>query len=225
MKCAIRSKNDHGASTAPTRFSALGLIGVLAIVCFAGNVFFPVETVVGQGTRIAVVDISRIFREHPRLAQLRDEFRRESEALQAHLQSERNNLRKMAEQLKQFKPGTDAYRTKEKELAGTQANLEVQLQLKGKDMREREAKIQYQTYMEIVNLVARFCQRNGLTMVLRYQSKPIDPDDMRSIQAGFNRTVIYQSKLDITDHIIAELQRGIPPTAGGSNRPQIPRRR
>ena len=131
----------------------------------------------------------------------------------------------MAEQLKQFKPGTDAYRELERKIANEAADLEIQMRLKAKEMREREAKIQYQTYVEIVNLVARFCERNGVSMVLSYSSKPVDDSDPRAIQAALNRSIIYQKNLDITDHILAELKRGIPPTPVSSGRPLIPQRR
>ncbi len=178
-----------------------------------------------QGTRMAVVDIDRIFREHPRLAQQREEFRRESESFQAFLQQEKNRMQKMSEQLKQFKPGTEAFRNLEKELASTEANLRVQMQLKTKEMGAREAKIVYQTYTEVVAIVARFCERNSISMVVRYSSRPIDPEDPRSIQAGLTRNLIYQRDLDITNHILAEIKQGIPPTGTMSSRPQIPQRR
>ena len=190
------------------------------------GLFFALNAPAAYGqTRVAVIDIERILHEHPRLIQQREAFRRESEAMQAYIQQERTRMQKMAEQLREYKPGTEAYRNLEKELANADANLAVQMKLKQKDVGTREAKIMYQAYMEVVNLVSRYCQRNGIGVVLRYRSKPIDPDDPRSIQAGMLQEVVYHRGLDITDDILAEIKRGVPPAGTMSSAPQIPRRR
>ncbi len=210
----------HPAPRVPGRPRSSGAALLLALAALLGGL----PAAQGQ-TRVAVIDIERVLHEHPRLIQQRDVFRRESEAMQAYIQQERARMKKMAERLREYKPGTDAYRQLEKELANADADLTVQMQLKQKDVGAREAKIMYQAYMEVVSLVTRYCQRNGISVVLRYRSKPIDPEDPRSIRAGLLQGVVYHRDLDITDDILAEIKRGIPPAGSMSSRPQIPRRR
>ena len=218
----FRRRRGDSIASGPRFFPSLaGLIcPILAL-----TLLIAPERASAQGTQLAVIDIAKVFRDHPRLAQQRDEFQRESSTFEAYMQQEKNKLDKMDEQLREYKPGTQQYRDLEKQLATSQAEFEVRVKLKVKEMQEREATIQFQTYIEIRGLVGKFCQRHGLSMVLRFNSEPIDQNDARAIQAGLNRRVIFHRNLDITDHILAELKQGVPPAGSVSSLPQIPPRR
>ena len=84
---------------------------------------------------------------------------------------------------------------------------------------EREAKLLYTTYSEISDRVARFAEKNGISLVLRFDSSAINADDRGSVQAGINRSIIYQRQLDITLAVLEQCNRDKPaagPAATGS---------
>ena len=44
-------------------------------------------------------------------------------------------------------------------------------------------------------------------MVVRYQSEPMDPNKRESVLKNINRIVVFQRDLNITHHILQELNR------------------
>jgi hypothetical protein len=101
--------------------------------------------------------------------------------------------------------------------------LQVKIQLKKKEFIEQEARVRYNAYQEILAHVARFCDRNGIQLVLRFSGDEMDPNNAQSVQAGLMREIVFQREPDITQYIVSALSQGRPPENLG-NRPQIPRR-
>ncbi len=190
---------------------------LLSVCCAPG-------TVLAQGTRIALIDIGKVFRNHPRLQQAREDVRRESQEYEAYLRRERKRFEQMASELRSLKPGTSDFHTLEQRLAQSQAQVQVQMQLKSKELQEKTARAEYSAYQEVVQHVDRFCQQHGIHMVISYHSGPIDPDNPRSVTLALNRRVVYQKGLDITDAIIAQIRQTVPPTRPTNTRPIIPPR-
>ena len=76
-------------------------------------------------------------------------------------------------------------------------------------------------YREVTNLVRVYAERNNITLVLRFNGKPVDQNNRDAIRAELFKTVLYNSpSIDITDPILAELNRAaVAPTAA---RPGVP---
>ena len=92
------------------------------IVLLFGATF---QTVWAQNTRVAVIDVTQVFDNHLRLKQQLEELSKEVSEFEAFVRRENEQLQKMAEQLKEIRPGTEQYRSTEKQLASTQADLQV----------------------------------------------------------------------------------------------------
>jgi hypothetical protein len=90
---------------------------------------------------------------------------------------------------------------------------------------EREAKVCYTAYNEVLQQVTEFANRNSIGLVLRFNSEEIDPDERGSVLQGVNRTVVYQRNLNITGPILERLNRGAAPAEEVGARPGIPMRR
>jgi hypothetical protein len=61
-----------------------------------------------------------------------------------------------------------------------------------------------------------YAERNGISLVLRFNGKPVDANNRDAIRSELFKTVLYNSpSIDITDAILAEMNRGaaVPPTA------------
>ena len=205
------------ANDRENRLSPTLLLGFLAALCTTATAW-------GQGTRVAVIDIAKIFQHHPRLAQMREDLRREGEDFDAYLRREKQRFAQMENELRSLKPGTPDFRNLEKQLAEGRAQLEVQARLKSKELQEKAARADYAVYMEIVRHVDQFCRQQGIHMVLSYSSRPPDPNHPRSISLALNRRVVYQAGLDITDQILAAIGRTAPTHRPTTPQPTLPPR-
>ena len=75
------------------------------------------------------------------------------------------------------------------------------------------------TYNQVVQSVQAIAKQYQISLVLRYDSQPIDPNNPNDILKGINRAVIHQQNLDITKTVLDMVNRSAPrrPTAGAGN--------
>jgi hypothetical protein len=72
---------------------------------------------------------------------------------------------------------------------------------------EREAKVYYQTYLEVVEAVNYFAKRQGIGLVLRFSGEPIDPNRRDDVLREINKPVVMQDSIDITLEVLVLLNR------------------
>ncbi|MFO7905728.1 MAG: OmpH family outer membrane protein [Planctomycetota bacterium] len=176
-----------------------------------------------SGTSVAVIDLGEVFKSHPRLASEIEDIKSELNSFQTMIRQEQQKGQSLSEELKTLKPGTQGYTVKEKELANLETDLNVMVRQRKREMLEKEAQIRYRAYQEIQQHVARFCQKYGIQLVIRFDRNPIDSSNAQQVLAGLNRPIIYQNSLDITDHIIDALEAD-GPVQNTANRNQVPPR-
>jgi Skp family chaperone for outer membrane proteins len=89
---------------------------------------------------------------------------------------------------------------------------ETQKELQGmqQKMQEAERDVLIATYKKIQSLLNDHCTKNGIDVVLRYDSEPLDPSDPQALSAGLNNRIMWHSGIDITDKILAELDKDVP---------------
>ena len=80
----------------------------------------------------------------------------------------------------------------------------------------KEAQLYYNTYLEVQSVVASFAKQNNITLVLRFDSSPIDQTNRASVSAGVNRFIVYQNSLDITELITKQVNGGVAQAANQS---------
>lgn len=176
-----------------------------------------------SGTNVAVIDLGEVFKQHKRLQAQLEEVKQDAQGFEAFLRQENKKLESMAEQLKTLKPGTPDYEGREKAFATLRADLNVQIRQKTREFQEREAKIRYNAYQEVVESVRAFAQNYRIQLVIRFSRQEIDASKPQSVVMGLSRPIVYQNQLDITDHIILAVNRNQVP-AQASRSMQIPRR-
>ncbi len=170
---------------------------------------------------IAVIDITFILDNHPRLQQATDGFKRDVENMGKQFKTEQDAIVKSVEGLKRFNAGSPEYKKLEEELAQRQSDLKVKASLKEKEFAERESKIYLAAYQEITSLVRVYAERNGISLVVRFNGKPVDQNNRDAIRAELFKTVMYNDPaIDITDPILAELKRSA--AAPTATRPGVP---
>jgi Skp family chaperone for outer membrane proteins len=177
---------------------------------------------------VVVIDINHIFRNHTRFKQSMEDMKADLQAAEATFQEKNKQIAEMAEGLKRYNPGTPEYNRLEEDVMRARADLQTQMALKKKELMLKEAGIYHRVYEEIVNEVAYFCERHGISLVLRYSSEKIDPQNANSVRAGVTRNVVYQRSVNITYDILERIRQMDPPEVGdrrGDPRSQGPRPR
>jgi hypothetical protein len=112
----------------------------------------------------------------------------------------------------------------EASIARQLADVQVKASLKRNEILAREAQVYYETYDEVVREVARLANTHNISLVLRYDSSPINPQDRGSVLKGVNNPIVVQHKLDLTDALIAQVRvsGGQSPLGANTAGPQLP---
>ena len=87
------------------------------------------------------------------------------------------------------------------------SDLQVAMTLKRKEFVTRETAIYYETYGQIQASVEKIATQYGISLVLRYDSSPMEEDNRPSVQKGVANPVVYQRNLDLTAMVIESIKR------------------
>jgi Skp family chaperone for outer membrane proteins len=213
----IASARRADVKTLPRAICALVLSALLACSAAAQDPSAP-------GTSIALVDMNFVFKNHLRFKAAMEDLKTDIKNYEAALADRQKQASLLNERLGQFKSGTPEYKQFEGQLARLTSETQVDVTLKRKEFLEREAKVYYQAYMDVIEQVTDYSLRNSIALVLSYNGEPINPQDRTSVLQGVNRAVVYQETLDITPYILERLNRGAPTQNLGA-RPALPQRR
>ena len=66
------------------------------------------------------------------------------------------------------------------------------------ELLSREARVYYETYQEMQTVVEGMAKEYGLSLVLRFDSESIDPNNREEVITGVNRAVVFHRQLDLT---------------------------
>lgn len=161
-----------------------------------------------SGGVVAVLDVKAVFDEHQRFQTQVNQIKQEIEGFEQSFVKQRDALIAEGKRLGEtFQVGTPDYKRTEADLARRASDLEVQRQLKQKEIIEKEARAYYDAYQEIIAEVAAFADQNGIALVLRYEGSAIDKDNRGDVIKGVNRYVVFQRNRDLTSVIIERVNR------------------
>jgi Skp family chaperone for outer membrane proteins len=84
--------------------------------------------------------------------------------------------------------------------------LEVEQRDKMRTLMQQEAQLHFKTYSEVNELIGRYCDQQGIQLVLRFNGEPMNPKNPASIMQRVNGSIIYHDQQrDITPQVIAQL--------------------
>ncbi|HEY6564861.1 MAG TPA: OmpH family outer membrane protein [Pirellulaceae bacterium] len=165
----------------------------------------PTSTPVANN--VVVIDIAKVFEEHPGFKQAMETMKQEVQAFENELRERGKQMEALRERMKQFEPGVQEYKDLESQILKIQADGQIEATQKKKEFLEREAKVYYQVYNEIQAEVRAFAVQHGIGLVLRFSSTPMDAKNRQSILEGVNQPIVYQDKKNITPLIIQQIQQ------------------
>ena len=177
----------------------------------------PVRTQAGGA--VALVDVNYIFKRHARFKSQMEEMKADVDRTQTEWKRLAELINKDAERLNDFKPGTPDYKAAEEELVKRRAELQAKVAMQKKEFLQREAKIYYNVYTEIMQEVQYYCQANNVGLVLSFNGDKINPESPDDVLRGINRPVVnYNPDLDITPMILTRISPQNRPAATGDTR-------
>jgi Skp family chaperone for outer membrane proteins len=156
---------------------------------------------------IAVVDVSYIFKQHARFRATMDAMKKEMEGIETELKGDRDKIAQTEQQRNTFNPGSAEYKQYDEEVARMMADFNVKMTRLRKDFLEREAKVYYQTYLEVVEAVGYYAKRHNIGLVIRFNGEPVDPNRREDVLREINKPVPWQDNIDITPDVLALLNR------------------
>jgi Skp family chaperone for outer membrane proteins len=170
---------------------------------------------------IAVLDVTYILEHYSRLKQAMEVYKRDAQGAEDVLKKERGDIAKRAERLKTLKPGSPDFKAEEEAITKAESDWKLKVAAQRRDFAERESKNYLRAYQELSAVVKDYADRNGIALVLRFNGAPVDPNNREMVQMEVFKMVMYYDKsIDITDPVLAELNRKAAIAAPG-----IPRRR
>ncbi|MGE0609743.1 MAG: OmpH family outer membrane protein [Pirellulales bacterium] len=169
-----------------------------------------------QSPNVALLDLGYIFKNHAGFNAAMERMRGDVQAAETKIRNDRDALVALVGDLraeKEFKKGTKEYNQLEQDLTRREADIQIEMNVKKKEFMERESRIYYNVYKEVMAAVSDHCQRNGILVVMRFAGDPVDPTDPQSILKDINKQVLHwDPSIDITPHV---LRRVSPPATGG----------
>ncbi len=205
------------------RIYAVGALAVLFAVSMSTSLSAQGPNPAGANAakyNIAVVDISYIFKNHRHFKATMDSMKKEMEGIEADLKADREKIAALEQERNTYGAGTPDYKQRDEEVARQMAEFNLKMGRLRKDFLEREAKVYYQTYLEVVDAVKYYSQRQNIGLVLRFSGDPIDPNRREDVLREINKPVVMQDKIDITGDILVLLNRDQPAPPSGT--PGVP---
>ena len=135
-------------------------------------------------------------------------MKKEMETAEGQLKADRDLVQSKEEQRNQYNVGSPEYKQLDEEIARLKAEFNLKAGRIRKDFLEREAKVYYQTYLEVSNAVQYYAGQHNIGLVLRFNGDQVDPNRREDVLRAINKPVVHQNSIDITPDVLALLNRG-----------------
>jgi Skp family chaperone for outer membrane proteins len=158
----------------------------------------PAAAQPAAGHLIAVVDMGRIFKEHPRFKAEIQQFDSDMKNTESQMKAE---YERITAAVKQFKsdPKSPENRLKEADIARQQTEFEIKRTQSARDFQTRDSKMFLKFYLEIDEIVKTVAVRNNIAVVLRHNNLEVNPQDRNDIIRAVGKPILYaHPTLDIT---------------------------
>lgn len=168
--------------------------------------------------RVAILDVAKVFKMNPTFEAKMKAIREEADTLKASITARQEKIRDAARGLSEFGVGTPERNNMEADLEQQQTRLRTEARQAEMTLLSREAKIYYETYIEMQSVVETIASEYGLSLVLRFDSEEIDPSNRTEVIKGVNRSVVFHRKVDLTNMVTKELNQRMAQRGGAINR-------
>ena len=175
----------------------------------------------GAEPSVAVVNVAAVSEQYQKTSDLEAQF----DALRDQLNKEHEALRDRAERTarslqEEFKPGTDDYNARRKEVAMLQAELEYFVEFSGKQVESGLAKSLRTIFNDIQAIVQKLAEEKGVDAVLAVDALPDNvpssPNTVRQ-QIMLQKVLYWNPRIDMTAEVISRLNAQYKAAGGKSS--------
>lgn len=154
---------------------------------------------------VAVLDVAKVFRENQGFESKMAKIKAEADGLKTQIQQQQEAIKNEAQQLKQYEVGSSDRNQLEATLEQKQTALRTKARQAEADLLNREAKIYHETYQKMQEVVSSIANQHGISLVVRFDSEPIDATNRAEVVKGVNRSVVFHRRLDLTNMVIKQM--------------------
>jgi Skp family chaperone for outer membrane proteins len=173
---------------------------------------------------VRIIDLKKIFDGYDRFRDQTNFLKKEVEDRENQLKGLREEMKRLDAQRKDVNPSSPEAKDLEGKLVRMDSEHRSQLTLGKKEFLEKEAKIYFDVYREVIDEVKLYCQYEGVQLVLRFNNDAMPtPDDPQGVLKELNKTVVHHDPaIDITKLIMDELNRRYRASMSQAGRPARP---
>jgi len=155
-----------------------------------------------QAKDIGLIDVRKVFKRHSQFAADMEQLKEDLAATEKKLEQAKEELKELRDRVKAAEEDSAERDRLNVELAGKLAALQGEAERHRRRFTRMEADLYAATYKDVMEKVKTYAGGHGLKLVLKYDSSPFEPETPEDVMKGVNRSVMFQSGLDITDEII-----------------------
>ena len=158
------------------------------------------------GSRIAIVDLTRIYAHHVDFKQKVDLMRIDVQQAEMELKASKEALEALKNSLEKEPIGSAERAEAQLKLDLDTQALQLQVNQQKARFMKQEAQIYIETYDRVLGIIATYAEKQGIELVLRFNGQPIDRNNnLQNVMQQLNRQVVFNNKrIDITDEILRQ---------------------
>ena len=189
---------------------------ITALVVCAFSLAGTLNAQNSNGGMVAVLDVAKVFEGNEVFNNRMEAIKAEANQFKSEMEAEQVAIQQQAEGLKTLNQGSPEFNSLQAELEQKTATLRTKAQQTNTALLNKEAKIYYDTYQQMQTVVADLASKYNITLVIRWDSKPIDPAKRDEVIKGVNRNIVYQKDLDLTSLVIDNMRAVSTADRGGN---------
>lgn len=186
------------------------ILAVAIVACGAQS-----ATAQDQAGRVAILDVAKVFKLNKSFDSKVTAIKAEADRLKTSITAEQDRIKAAAADLRNMQAGEDRNNL-EYQLEQQLTKLRTQTRQQEAALLNREARVYFETYGEMQTVVSEMATQYGLSLVLRFDSEEIDPNNRNEVIKGVNRAVVFHRKLDLTT-LVSDALNARMAAAGGPN--------
>ena len=174
---------------------------IAAVVALGASVVSAQET-----GRVAILDVAKVFKDNTSFGDKMAALKADAERLKGQVTAEQDRIKVEVMKLRDLKPGPERNK-READLEQQHTHLRTTTRQAESELLSQEARVYFDTYREMQAVVEAIAQSNGLSLVLRFDSESVDPNNRNEVIKGVNRAVVFHRQLDLTKLVSEELNK------------------
>lgn len=152
-------------------------------------------------TRIALVDLTKVYAEHEEFKSKVELMKREVEEAEKNLKVRKEEIEKALAAIQTLPAGSVQRTEAEQKLLLDQQTLQANVNLQKAKFKDQEARIYLEIYDGVLAIIDVYAAEQKIDLVLRFNDQPRERNDLQQVMQQLNRQVVYHKGLDITDEV------------------------